>query len=100
MIDIELQMRGAGLPAPEKEFRFAPGRKFRFDYCYPDKMIAIEKEGGIFASHGGGHRSISGLLRDVEKYNLATLHGWKVYRITPNMIANGSALALIEKALR
>lgn len=101
MIDIELQIRGAKLPAPEREFKFAADRKFRFDYCWPDKKWALEIEGGIFnKTHGGGHRSITGILRDIEKYNLAALLGYRVLRITTPMIADGSALNLIERALK
>ncbi len=63
-----------------REYKFLANRKFRFDIAIPDKKIAIEFEGGIFS--GGRHTRGKGYARDVEKYNLAVLEGWKVLRYT------------------
>ena len=60
------------------ELQFAKPRKFRFDLAIPKKKIAIEFEGGVFTR--GRHTRSKGYLRDMEKYNLATLHGWKLLR--------------------
>ena len=49
------------------EFKFLEERKFRFDYAIPDLKIAIEQEGGVYTR--GAHGSISGILRDIEKYD-------------------------------
>ena len=39
-----------GIPTPETEYAFAaPERKWRFDYSWPAQMIAVEREGGVFA---------------------------------------------------
>jgi very-short-patch-repair endonuclease len=65
----------------EREHTFAPGRKFRADFAYPEKKILIEVEGGLFMRRGG-HNSISGISRDIEKYNLAVTLGWRVLRYT------------------
>lgn len=35
-----------------------------------------------------------------EKYNTATLDGWRVFRVTPKQVADGSALTLIEQAIK
>lgn len=93
-------LRLAGLPEPIREYRFAAerGRRFRADLAYPDRLLLIECEGGIWS--GGRHTSGAGYSRDVEKYNLATLMGFKVLRFTRAMIADGTALQTIEEALR
>ena len=38
-------------------------------------------------------------MKDIEKYNEATLRGWRVLRVTGDMIRRGEALILIERAL-
>ena len=60
-----------------KEFKFHPVRKWRFDYAVPEHKIALEVEGGVWT--GGRHTSPKGFLGDIEKYNTATLMGWRVY---------------------
>lgn len=62
------------------EFEFSPDRKFRFDWALPDLMVAVEYE-GIF-SEKSGHTTLSGYKKDVEKYNQATILGWKILRYT------------------
>ncbi len=71
----------AVLPAPTPEYRFAPPRRWRFDYAWPHHKVALEVEGGVFS--GGRHTRGAGFLNDMEKYNAATLAGWKVLRVTP-----------------
>lgn len=63
-----------------KEHKFLNNRKFRMDWAIPEYKICIEYE-GIFSTKSG-HRTITGVLSDIEKYNLATMDGWKVLRYT------------------
>lgn len=93
------QIKLIGLPLPKREFRFHPVRRFRFDFAYPDKMLAIEVEGGTW-SRKGGHTSGVGFEKDCEKYNLAVLCGWKVLRYTNKKVNNGEAVTQIEEALK
>ena len=67
-----------------REYRFSPDRKFRFDFAIPERMIAIEVEGGIWS--GGRHTTPQGFQRDIIKYNLAVCSGWKVLRFTSDMV--------------
>ncbi|MCC7514516.1 MAG: hypothetical protein IT212_07470 [Bacteroidia bacterium] len=62
----------------KKEFKFNEFRKFRFDFCIPDKMIAIEYE-GIY-SDKSRHTTVGGFANDIIKYNIATVNGWRVLR--------------------
>jgi len=105
--DLELELlshiRAVGLPEPVREYRAIPGRKFRFDFAYPDKKLLIEVNGDIWAGRRGeqsGHSSGTGLSRDYEKNNLAILNGWKVMYFTGNTIRTGEAVAQIETALK
>ena len=87
----------AGLPAPEREWRFHPTRRWRFDFAYPEQRVAIEVEGGIFVQ--GRHARGTGILGDLEKYNAATLLGWRVLRFAAQHIRSGEAVAVIREAL-
>lgn len=87
-----------GTVLPVTELVFAAPRRWRFDLAWPDRMLAVEVEGGIWL-RGGHHTSGKGFMSDLEKYNTATLLGWRLLRVTPAMIDDGSALTLIERAL-
>lgn len=65
------------------EYKFHPSRKWRFDFCHPERMIAVEIEGGIFARSRLGHTTGIGFKRNMEKYNAATLLGYMVLRYMP-----------------
>lgn len=92
------QLQLAGLPDPQREFLFHKKRKWRFDLAWPDLLIAVEVEGGIWI--GGRHVRGEGYEADCEKYNEAQLAGWMVLRFTPGMIKKGNAGGVIEKAIR
>ncbi len=62
------------------EYKFLTDRKFRFDWAWPEFKIAIEYE-GIFADKAR-HTNKMGYSKDTEKYNLATINGWRVLRYT------------------
>ena len=79
---------------PQREYVFHPTRKWRFDFAFPDAMIAVEVEGR------GRHQSFGGFEKDAEKYNAATLLGWRIFRYTPAMVMAGTAINDILEALR
>lgn len=88
----------AGLQEPVSEFVFAPPRKWRFDWAWPEKMLALEIEGGIWKQ--GRHNRPSGFLRDMEKYNKAACLGWRVLRCTTKEFNSGSVIALLVEAMK
>ena len=94
---METQLRVAGYPEPERELRFHPVRRWRFDFAWPDHMLALEVEGGTWGV--GRHTSGKGFESDCEKYNTATAHGWRVLRVTSGQIRTGAALQFVEMAL-
>jgi len=95
---LAFQIKAVRIPQPEREYRFAPPRRWRFDMAWPDKMVAVECEGGIWGGKGRHVRG-AGFTADCEKYNMAALQGWKVLRFTGEHIHRGDALVMIERAL-
>lgn len=95
--DYLCQLQLAGLPMPEFEFRFHGERQWRADFAWPAKMLIVEYEGGIHT--GGRHTRGKGFENDAEKYNEATLLGYRVLRITFGMVRSGMALDVTERAL-
>lgn len=82
---------------PCREYEFCDGRKWRFDFAWPSRRIAVEIEGGTWS--GGRHTRGSGYLGDIEKYNMASFLGWHIYRFTTAMVSSGAAIDIIRKAL-
>jgi very-short-patch-repair endonuclease len=93
-----LHARASHLPEPQREHRFAPPRRWRFDFAWADRMIAVEIEGGVWT--GGRHTRGSGFEADAVKYNTAALMGWKVFRFTGGMVKSGAAIATVIEALK
>ena len=84
----------------KREVTFDPPRRWRFDFVVPTANgpgLAIEVEGGTWQA--GRHTRGAGFEKDCEKYNRATLLGWRVLRFTPAMIDDGRALKTIEEAM-
>ena len=94
------QLRWAGLEG-ETQYPFAKeqGRRFRFDFAWPGLKLAVEVEGGLWSRGESAHKHPLGILRDIEKGNLAVLLGWRVLRVTGDMIQSGEALRLIQQVM-
>jgi hypothetical protein len=91
------QVTRAGLPTPETEFEFDASRRWRFDYCWPDWMLAVEREGGAWVT--GRHTRGKGFKNDLEKYLAATVAGWTVLRVDLEMIETGQAIQATKAVL-
>ena len=85
----------ADLPMPEREYRFDASRRWRFDFAWPKHLIAVEIEGGIW--NNGAHVRGEHYISDCRKYNTAVSHGWRVFRLTGEMLAEG--VELVASAL-
>lgn len=90
--------KGIGLPTPEQEVRFHPKRKWRFDFSWRGRFIAVEIEGGVFS--GGRHTQGKGFTEDCVKYNEAQILGWKVYRFTTQQVISGEAINFMERVFK
>lgn len=64
------------LPKPVMQHRFHPDRKWRFDFCWPAVLIAVEIQGGSFIR--GGHNLPIQQQKDYEKQRAAIKLGWRV----------------------
>jgi len=83
---------------PVPEYRFHPVRKWRADFAFPESMILVEIEGGIWAN--GRHNRGAGYSSDCEKYNNAALLGYRVFRFTPDMVKSGEAVQMVMETLK
>ena len=91
------QIKQADLLTPDREYRFHDTRRWRFDFAYPDKKIAIEVEGGVY--RGGRHTRGKGFTNDCVKYNTANELGWTVYRYTTEQVQKGEAINQLKRVL-
>ena len=96
-LQLAAQIKAAGLPEPVPEFVFAPPRRWRFDFAWPECMTAAEAEGGAY--NQGRHTRGKGFECDAEKYNTATLLGWRVFRFTAGMLDRNEAIPVLTDAL-
>ena len=87
----------AGLPFPERQFRFCPTRRWRADFAYVAERILIEVDGGAYV--GGRHTRGQGFEADCEKTSTAAALGFRVIRLTGRMVKSGLAVELIRQAL-
>ena len=78
------------------EHRGIPDRQFRFDAANLSDKICIEIEGGIWLGNKGGHTSGIGYEQNLEKYNLVTIHGWKLLRYSPSMLKKHPEQILLD----
>lgn len=76
------------IPEPVREHVFAPPRKWRLDFAWPDALFAVEIDGGLYSA--GRHNRPKGYIEDCEKYEAAMLLGWTVYRIPGPWVSEGS----------
>jgi very-short-patch-repair endonuclease len=95
-IHTKILLEELGIPF-EEEYRFDTKRRFRFDFAYVKEKVAVEAEGGTWM--GKGHSGGKHYRSDCEKYNLATLKDWKVYRFTTDMVEDGTLTETMKKIL-
>ena len=81
-VDLFLNYLQQQFPQAEvvKELQFHPDRKWRFDYAFPSRKVAIEIDGDIWTL--GRHNRPRGYLNDMEKLNTAASMGWLVLRFS------------------
>ena len=107
--------RTMGLPEPVTEYRFGaiasggPGKglrsrlkgtglqDWRMDYAWPDQMVALEVEGGVYT--GGRHTRGSGFVGDMAKYNAAGAMGWIVLRCQPKDLIKAATVEMVKRAM-
>ena len=115
--ELLIQVKCLKLPAPVQEYRFAAEavglgkglrerllnagmKNWRFDFAWPDSMLAVECEGGAWVPGGGRHTRGKGFEGDLMKYHHAMRLGWDVYRCSGPLIRSGQAVNLIQDLLK
>lgn len=65
--------------------------------------LALEVEGGVYQpaqkngkGAGGGHRSITGFNKNMEKYNALAVDGWLLLRVTPDHLQPRCSVQAID----
>jgi len=92
---LAVQFRNAGIEY-DYDHKFAPDRRWKFDFLLAGGVV-LEVEGAVWAK--GRHTRGSGFVKDLEKYNTATMMGFRLFRVTTEDAENGSALKLAKEAL-
>jgi very-short-patch-repair endonuclease len=73
-----LNLGDAGEPIAQHKFH--ESRRWRFDFAWPAKMVAVEIHGGGFVH--GGHNRGRGQMNDCEKTRAAHALGWIVMPVS------------------
>lgn len=90
------QLRAVKAPPFIREHRFHAERMWRWDFCWPERKVAVEINGG---GERGAHMRYHGYRNDMAKLNAGALLGWAVYWFDGKMVEEGEALTTIEQAL-
>jgi len=87
-------------PAPIPQHQFAPPRRWRADFAWPEQKVMLEIHGGEFV--GGRHTRGAGMARDFEKHNAAVAAGWRVFYVTGKMLENDpyGVVDMVHRAVR
>lgn len=91
------QLDALGLVGYAREFVAIPGRRFRWDFAWPQHRLLVEINGGTFTR--GGHSTGLGIRRDYEKNNLAQLAGWRTLAFDGNAVKSGEAVEMVRLVL-
>jgi hypothetical protein len=111
--DFAAQIERFKLPPPVPEFKIAlcVGRQYRWDFAWPQYMLAVELHGLVvvrgYASGSvsasaivrGGHGTVPGMIRDMDKQNTAVLLGWSQLVFAQNHVKSGAAIQVLQRVL-
>ena len=88
---------GFGIPVPLAEHPFCTGRKWRFDFAWPARRVAVEVQGGIWTR--GRHTRGAALVKEHDKLTMAAVLGWRILYCQPEDVASTRFARQIKAAL-
>jgi very-short-patch-repair endonuclease len=94
----EMQLKALKLNGYEREVKFHPTRRWRFDFLFSHCKLAIELHGAIFTQ--GRHARGAGIEGDMEKINAAQELGYDVLCFSAGMVKSGEAVNQVERMLK
>ena len=92
---LDIHLKAEGIPFTT-EIRFAPPRRWRFDYLMGDKL-AVEVDGALWVR--GRHSRGGGMEADFEKLNEAVVMGYRVLRFSTGQVKSGLAIDTIKRVI-
>jgi hypothetical protein len=84
------------IPEPVLQFKAIPGRKFAWDFAWPDHKVLLEVQGGTWSHNRTAHSTGAGIRRDCIKGCLAVIYGYRNLQVTSDMVTDGTALAILR----
>ena len=107
---LAFQLDSVNISGWEREQSFTDSKGWLVDFMWKKEKIIVEVEGGLSfyvnrkidgkrVRVSGKHTSKKGFSEDCEKYEKASILGWKVIRVTGDNVRSGEALIWIEIAL-
>lgn len=91
-------IKDANLTEYQHDYRLFPFRRWKYDFCWLPQKLICEIEGGTWTN--GRHTRGRGFHSDCEKYNTATLNGYRVLRFDSIMVNSGQAIKTTIQALK
>jgi len=76
----------------KRQYKYVPGRRFSADFAFPVQKLVVEVDGGVYTRRA--HGSVSGIIADMKRSNLAAMNGWRVMRFRPDEIAKTPAMII------
>lgn len=81
-----------GSRQPIREYIPFPPRKWRLDFAWPERKLAVEIESSV-------HRIRNRFASDIPKYNRLALEGWTLLRFTRQMVESAEAIDTVKAVL-
>jgi len=93
------QIQSLGIKEPVQQFKFRETRKWRVDFAWPERKLAVEIEGGIWRRGGGAHSHPVNIERDIDKGNALAMAGYHLLRFTDKHIRSGEGVQTVKAFL-
>lgn len=90
-------LKAHGIGGYHRQFRFHPVRKWAADFAWPVSRFIVDIDGMLFKPGPGGHTSPAGIRRDYERDLAAMALGYRVLRLTSEMIESPEVIAVVRQ---